>query len=167
MNCEMCGSPGHLTPVSIEGTLLNVCSKCAKYGTPVSKNEVAKYAPPSERVQKALESRAKKSQSKDVFSNAGEEELVSDFAERILRARQLKGWSQEEFAKKLNEKQSVISKIEGGDMVPPDELVKKIEKLLGIKLMEKPSYARVQTASTARGMTLGDFLIQAKKEKKK
>ncbi len=157
MRCEMCGKDvPHLRKVLIEGTVLNVCNECAKFGTPVSEKEAMKYDTKST-VQERLEMREKRMRERDVL----ESEMVLDpeFADRVRNARMKLGISQEELAKKINEKHSVISKIEHGDLVPDENVRKKLEKALSIKLMVRSEPVAVQKKSAQRrGLTLGDLI---------
>jgi Predicted transcription factor, homolog of eukaryotic MBF1 len=45
--------------------------------------------------------------------------------------------SQEDFAKKLQEKKNLIAKIEREEIKPDLQTARKIEKMLGVKLLEK------------------------------
>lgn len=62
-------------------------------------------------------------------------EYVEGFGRIIREAREEMGLTQEDLAKQLNEKVTVIRKIEAGEFNPPIDLVRKIEKLLKIKLI--------------------------------
>ncbi|MEN2974065.1 MAG: helix-turn-helix domain-containing protein [Candidatus Caldarchaeales archaeon] len=62
-------------------------------------------------------------------------EYVEDFGRLIREARERMGLTQEEFAKQLNEKVTIIKKIEAGEFNPSIELSKKIERLLKIKIL--------------------------------
>jgi putative transcription factor len=64
------------------------------------------------------------------------EELASDYDERIRRARENRGLSQEELANELNEKTSLIRKLERGDILPSDGVQQKLERELDIALSE-------------------------------
>ncbi|MCS7126315.1 MAG: multiprotein-bridging factor 1 family protein [Aigarchaeota archaeon] len=64
-----------------------------------------------------------------------EYEYVEDFGRLIREAREKMGLTQEDLAKQLNEKVTVIRKIEAGEFNPSIELVKKIERLLKIKIL--------------------------------
>jgi putative transcription factor len=55
----------------------------------------------------------------------------------IRKARESKNWSREDLGKKINERVSVITRIETGKMTPDTKLTKKFEKALNIKLLEK------------------------------
>ena len=60
-----------------------------------------------------------------------------DFSIKVRNAREAKDWSREELGKKINERVSVITRIETGKMTPDTKLTKKLEKTLNIKLLEK------------------------------
>ena len=87
-------------------------------------------------IKRRLEFRERRMSSKDVYSERGEKELVEDYHKRIQQARNQLGWNQEQLGQKINERKSVISKLENKSMKPDDKLVRKLEKALGIKLME-------------------------------
>lgn len=62
------------------------------------------------------------------------DEVVGDYDERIRNARESAGLTQEELANNLNEKSSLIRKLERGDVLPSDEVQKKLEGALEISL---------------------------------
>lgn len=64
-------------------------------------------------------------------------DIVENYGEIIRNARMKIGLSQEEFAKQLSEKITIIKRIEQGNFKPSIELARKIEKFLKIKLIEK------------------------------
>lgn len=88
-----------------------------------------------------------------------EVEVVEDYAERIRDARGSQGWTQQFLARKLNERESFIKNIEAGRMAPPVAIAKRLEKLLDIRLLEKPSQEEIQP-KIERGsdLTLGDVV---------
>ncbi len=63
-------------------------------------------------------------------------EVVPDYAERVRRARERLGMSQEELAIRVKERVNVIKRIEAGTLVPTVDLARRLEKVLGIKLLE-------------------------------
>ena len=65
------------------------------------------------------------------------EELIEDFEITVRKAREAKDWSREDLGRKINERVSVITRIETGKMTPDVKLTKKLEKTLNIKLLEK------------------------------
>jgi putative transcription factor len=62
------------------------------------------------------------------------DELAQDYDDRIRDARESAGMSQEDLAKELNEKASLIRKLEHGDTLPSDDVQKKLERKLDISL---------------------------------
>ena len=89
----------------------------------------------------------------------------SNFHEIIRREREKRGWSQEELAKRIQEKVSLIRKIENAEITPEPEVVEKLERLFNIKL--RASIEDVQLESKRRNLTLtlGDIVVIKKKKK--
>jgi putative transcription factor len=75
---------------------------------------------------------------RDLYREIGEMELAPDWSKRVRVAREARTWTPEVLGKKLNEKKSVVLKIESGSFRPPDALVRKIEHLLQIRLRADP-----------------------------
>ena len=95
---------------------------------------------------------------KDVYTQGGELELVEDFSQKIRSAREARGWKQADLGAKINERVSVIAKLESGMMTPGDELVRKLERELGIKLKERVQAIAAKKAAASAGLTLGDLM---------
>ena len=156
--CEMCGKKvSNLKTVLIEGSMLNVCPNCARFGKPV-KPEIA--ATPVEIAQR-LELREKRLRTKNVFENI-ENELVDDYAKKIRDARTKMNLTPEELGKRINEKKTVITKIESKSMRPDENLIKKLEITLNIKLTEKTKTEKVETKKTGGALTIGDLIKREK-----
>jgi len=64
------------------------------------------------------------------------DEIAADYDQQIREAREGLGLSQEELAQSLNEKASLIRKLERGDILPSDDVRKKVERKLEISLVE-------------------------------
>jgi len=94
-------------------------------------------------------------------------ELVEEFGAKIRKAREQLGLSHEELGKRLNEKVSLLKKIETGKMAPNDKLAKAVEHLLKVKLIVPAKEVKVPEAKISnkpsRELTLGD-LVQLKKK---
>jgi len=95
----------------------------------------------------------------------GEElELIEDFGERVKRARLRLGLTQEDLAKQLNEKLTIIKKIETGEYKPPIELARKLERFLKIRLLVPAEeflnepIDRYVARGGFSGVSLGDLL---------
>ena len=85
--------------------------------------------------------------------------VATDYDERIRNARERAGLSQEELAKQLNEKASVIRKLEHGDILPSDDVQRKLERALDISLVEGEEADDSEWSSDSPGsMTLGDVV---------
>jgi putative transcription factor len=64
------------------------------------------------------------------------DEVATDYDQRVREAREGRGLSQQDLASELNEKTSLIRKVERGDVLPSDALRKKLERELDISLTE-------------------------------
>ncbi len=157
MTCELCGAEVQRTKmVTIEGTTLSVCQSCAKFGDETGVPIRKRPGVPQE-ILRRLEARTRRMTVRDVYKTEGEDVLVDDYAERIRKAREKKGWKQLDLGTKVN-------KLESGVMIPQDSMVKKLERALDIKLREKPEApATKKAAEVARPLTLGD-LMKVEKE---
>ncbi len=145
VQCEMCGAEtANPTTIKIEGAELQVCSDCAEFGTEVQTQESSsastKYSTGStgsgdtERssTTSTTSSGGGRSRGSDMFDAV--DDLAQDYDDRIRRARESRGLSQSELANELNEKASLIRKVERGDTLPSDDLQKKIERYFDISL---------------------------------
>jgi len=140
MLCEMCGNDVPLTsPVRIEGSVLSLCPSCSRFGVALAPvPEAEKPSAPALRGNPAaaerVAARGRRMQERDLFAELPEMELAEDWFKRIRLAREKRNWTPEEFGKHLNEKKSVVLKIESGNFRPPDPTIRKIEQLLKIRL---------------------------------
>lgn len=155
--CERCGRKARLTLVKIDRAEMYVCPDCLKYGKRV---EVKQDPPRVQATQKApMRARPPKP---DALSKR-EKELAEDYPKRIQRGRERIGLSREDLGKKINERVSVIAKLEHGQMHPSDKLIKKLEKALDIELMEVIEEFNYSSGAGSSGMTLADFIVVKKK----
>jgi len=143
--CEMCGKDVVATSrVRIEGTILALCPDCARFGTPVDPVPATSMAAPASGFARApptapgsgarISAPRRRLEERDLYQEIGEMELAPDWPRRVRVAREARNWTPEELGKKLNEKKSVVLKIESGSFHPPDALVKKLEHLLHVRL---------------------------------
>jgi putative transcription factor len=136
--------------VKVEDSILNVCDRCMKFGDLI---EAVKPA--------SLEKIEKISKPDKPAEPESVEELIEGYAEKIKSKREKLGFKQEELAQKINEKESIIHKIESGHFTPSIGLARKFERFLGIKLVEEVEESKVvisQKGSSGSGFTLGDFV---------
>lgn len=160
--CEMCGKEARLVTADIEGGELNVCSNCTKYGT----------------VKKSFRGNLSSSPSRERSSSvrrhfAVKEEpsfrIVDNYSSLIRSAREKRDMSQEDFAKSLNERESLIAKWEQGSLKPRINIARKLEKKLGVKLVVKEEtdgedLKSEKSKKVSDEFTLGDF-IKVRKRK--
>lgn len=149
MNCDMCGNEAELFRASIEGAFINACSKCAKFGKIIGKVSQEHL------VQKKA---ADVPERKDILV------ITPNFSKLIKQGREKLNLKQEELAKSISEKVSLIHKLETGAVAPRILLAKKLESFLKIKLIEEfhEEKEQLRKGKTA-DLTLGDFVKVKKK----
>ena len=152
MNCELCGKKvGRPKRVKVEGSVLQVCEQCASYGKEVLEK---KKTDTEERLNRIKKGRTRSSRG---FGDESKT-LVMDFPDKIRKARLENDWTQEELANNLNEKKSVVAKLERSDMRPSDSLREKLEKTLDITLLEEIEKVSTSTQHQEGGLTIGDLI---------
>ena len=176
VQCEMCGTDtANPNRVKIEGAKLNVCDECTDFGTEVdtgsSSSSSTKYSTSSSDDSSSTGAGATntgasttsgggggRGRKPDMFDDI--EELAQDFDDQIRQAREHAGLSQEDLAKDLNEKASLIRKLEQGEMLPTDETQAKLERTLDIDLSAGGSTddADWESDSSTGEYTLGDVV---------
>ena len=172
VQCEMCGAEtASPKTIKVEGAELQVCDNCSQFGTEVrdqtsSSSGSTKYSTSSssggssDSGGKSGSSGGKKKRRRrrDMFDEM--DELAADYDQRIRAAREAAGISQEDLAKKLNEKASLIRKIEHGDVLPSDSVQKKLESELDIALTESAGGEdeEWEGGESGSGLTLGDMV---------
>jgi len=156
MECEVCGKEirGKGFKVIIEGSEVTVCARCRDLGVAKPVSMV------SQRGVKKVILKKKSSPSKIEFI----EELIDDYHLIIKREREKRGWSQKDLAKKIQEKESLIRKIENAEITPEPEVVEKLEKLFNIKLREKVPEVKIDLKKSNLTPTLGDIVVIKKKK---
>jgi putative transcription factor len=172
MQCEMCGETIRGTPklVRVEGAELQVCSKCEKYGTEVQQVRRTDLKSPARGGAEKPASAAARAPAqiwhkRDMFDFMGGE-VVEDYADRIKHARMEKGLSQKDLAMQMKEKEHLIKKIENAELMPEDDVRKKLEKVLEIRLLDAPAEAEAEKKVPGNlAPTLGDLTIIRKVKK--
>ncbi len=168
--CEMCGAErASLTTAKVEGAELELCDDCADFGTEVkttSSSGSSKYSTSSSSGTSSTSSASSGGSSssgggstrrRDMFDDM--DEVATDYDQRIREAREGEGLSQEDLAKELNEKASLIRKLERGDVLPSDEVQQKLERRLDISLVEGSGDSDADwEGSDGTTTTLGDVV---------
>ncbi|MEM1583228.1 MAG: helix-turn-helix domain-containing protein [Nitrososphaerota archaeon] len=97
-------------------------------------------------------------------------EYIEDFGKIIREAREKIGLTQEDLARQLNERITVIKKIESGEFKPPVDLARKIEKLLKIVIIvpaeeELEDLSRyLEKGETSKSVSLGLYLRKSEEK---
>ncbi|ESS02551.1 MAG: transcriptional regulator, XRE family [uncultured archaeon A07HR67] len=166
--CEMCGAEqASLTTTKVEGAELELCNSCTDFGTEVreepSSSGGSKYSTSSSSGTTSSSSSSGSSGSsggsgrpRDMFDDM--DEIATDYDDRIRQARESRDLSQEQLADQLNEKASLIRKLERGDTLPTDEIQQKLERALDVSLVEGEEVDEEWETSDAGTMTLGDVV---------
>lgn len=118
---------------------MQVCSSCAEMGEKIDKKKK----------QKKKKKRRRKS---------SQETLANDYGSRVKKAREDRELSISELSDRLNEKTSVLKKIETEDLKPDKSLAGKLAKELDIELYVNPEVSDYDDTSDGdtRKATLGD-----------
>jgi putative transcription factor len=148
--CEICGRPieGEPIPVEVDKAVLYVCRSCAaQYGKRTTQQQ------PQSAVQKKPAPRPAAPRPPPL-----EVELVENFGTVIRRARENLGLSREALAAMLGVKETVLRRIEAGQLQPDLALAKRLERALGVRLLVEAAEEGVAKSGgkVERGLTLGE-----------
>ena len=146
MDCEMCGREQAIIRASVEGSILAVCQGCGKYGKAVG------------RISTPIQAKAAKAEEKPLPEEETEF-IVANSGQLLKHKREQLGLKQEEFARKIAVKESALHKMETGALPPSIPDARRIEKLLGMKLIERVQVAEKAVPEAKKDqLTLGDMI---------
>ncbi|MFH1521174.1 MAG: multiprotein-bridging factor 1 family protein [Candidatus Micrarchaeota archaeon] len=154
--CDICGKTPVRAQVLIEGAKMLACGMCMRSGKVIMRLDEDDGEPIVRPITTHLDSN---------------EEIIEGYGRIIINAREKSGLPIAVIAERIKEKESYIHAIEHERFVPTIEVAKKLEKELGIKLIEKiagtmaPSISK-PSSKNFQPSTLGD-MIEAKKKKEK
>jgi len=118
---------------------MKVCSSCSNIGEEIKTGS------------------RKKRKSRNSSTPRTEKVIVNDYGSRIKEAREEEQISIEELAEELNEKSSLLSKLEKQDLKPDNTLAKKLSERLGVELYTTPTVHNHEVDSgDDRKATIGD-----------
>lgn len=140
MNCELCGKQRELVLALVENSEMKVCSDCSRFGKVLREIE-------------EIKEEEKKFEEEEFV-----EGIVEDYSKIIKEKREKMGMKQDEFAKRLNIKESIIHKIETGVLEPSIEIARKLENFLRIKLITEYNVRYKKIGTDGKVMTLGDLI---------
>ena len=156
MECEICGMPikSQGKKISIERSDLTVCDRCIQFG---KEKENFSFAPKTIEKKKPIRRRI-------AATSLVVDEVIEEYHIVVRAKREEMGLTQEELAKRINEKSSLLGKIERGDILPDDSVIKKLENEFNVKLIEKTrSDEKYDLDVDRKGLTLGDVAFIKKK----
>ncbi|MFW9987158.1 MAG: multiprotein bridging factor aMBF1 [Candidatus Odinarchaeota archaeon] len=165
--CPVCGSIiwGKGQKVLLEGAKITVCHNCAQHGIKIQKPPTSKYA------KKTFPHDMKSSAKQQTIKKPNIEafEIIQDYAKKIRNVRNSLGLNQDQFAQKLNEKPSLLRRIEAGKVKPTIKLARKIEEVYNIKIIKKAdeiegNIERGKYMKKSGGTSLGDIAFIKKKK---
>ncbi|WP_207288518.1 multiprotein bridging factor aMBF1 [Haloterrigena alkaliphila] len=177
VQCEMCGAEtSSPKTIKVEGAKLDVCSNCTDFGTevkqPSSSSTSTKYSTGSgsssssggnssgsASSSSSSSGGSSSRQRSDMFDDM--DELATDYDDLVRNAREEKGLSQSDLANELNEKASLIRKIERGDTLPSDRVQSKLENFLEVDLNAEGGSSENSEwsgGSSSGSYTLGDVV---------
>jgi len=136
-SCDMCGKETGLVLAEIEKVEMKVCQNCAKYGVIRRRADEVRVS-------------SKKMHHEPAFR-------VTDNYASILR--------QEDFARYLQERESIVAKWEQGKMQPSVDIARRLERILGLSLVVEDVEQAFEKEKNSKpeGFTLGDFMKVRKK----
>ena len=143
MECEMCGRViSSAVKARVEGSVLSVCNNCSQFGDLVDVRAEVR-----DRRRITLDTKT----------------INPNFAKIIRTTRISSVLSVEQLAEKMGEKASVVERVEKG-MRPTDELAKKLEKALSVKLFGAEE-AEFDSKKKDTSQSLGDIAVIKHKKK--
>jgi putative transcription factor len=169
LRCEVCGRKINGKPITaiIEGARLMVCVACSKHGRvcqeePKPKLILQRLKPTTAQPRMQMP----KPQTPTVDTS---QELVENYHVKIRQAREELGLSHEDLGRRINEKVSLLRKIETGKMTPDNRLASLLERTLKIKLIVLTKEEKVPKSKMSKAadheLTLGDLMKIDKKNK--
>ncbi len=184
--CDICGSPIKSEPVIVEidGATLILCETCSrKYATAkriktlkpqeVNTSRFLTPQPFSIRVQERGRTTTfrivTRQQPSKIQVRPERFEIVENYAEIVKKARESMGLTRELLARLVGVKESIIRRIEEGQLMPDVELARKLEKILRVKLLvpaqeSAPELPVKPPHSPPEELTLGDIVEIRRKD---
>lgn len=147
MFCDICGEEitARPTRVRLEGTEMMVCGRCRRFGTqvipqrrdyPIRRASVGDHP--------AYISSTRPIEVEDV-------KFVADYADRIMKARQAKNLTHDDLSQGISESVSVLRRLEQGRMTLLSRTARKLEKFLGITLIEAAGETKTEDKAENKG----------------
>lgn len=185
VTCEICGREVpevSVFRVFVEGSMMVICPSCyARYVSRRPREEAQRPSPQQAQPRTALQRPAGMSTQRPLSSTGRRPsttlsprlmeryEVDPSYPEIIRRGREAKGMTTRDLAQRLGESENVIKRIEAGRLTPSIELAKKIEEVLGVKILvarveETEKTGQTPARAPERDLTLGDLVVVRKRD---
>ena len=138
--CEICGTEikGEVYRIRIDASELSVCKSCARLGTIVEGAKKGKEVLEPQHADSNVSGKPKRKPISELYTQIDHEieaemeidAVEEDYGRKTKEAREKAGLKQAELAKRINEKHSLLRKIENEELMPGEEIRKKIERAL-------------------------------------
>jgi len=160
LNCDICGRQivGQAYKVKVEGAKMLVCHNCQALGKPYQDEPAPRQIAPASFARPIRLPRIPAKRPADLPKDIEELDVAENFPELVRKARMKLGWSQEDLARKVKEKLSVIQKIETGKISPNTQLCRQLQHELKIKLLVPRKETPAPKISAPAEVTLGDIV---------
>ena len=132
-----------------------VCSGCQHLGEPYQEEASAPTRPYPLRLRMPRTTYRK---APELPRGMEESEVAEDYSSLVRSQRMKMGLSQEELAKRVKERLTVIQKIEMGKIAPDSKLCRGLEHELRIKLLVPRTAAPAPKIAAPAEVTLGDII---------
>jgi len=160
MICEICGKEFNAKgfKIIVEGAELTVCPNCRKFGASTARSRVPSGT--GSIGGRPMETGYGRSGEQQAPRRPRVIELVEDYNVIVKNKREELGLSQAQLGTNIKEKESVIRRVETKSMRPTTKVAKKLEKELGVKLLESVDGAEEveKKVHLNRGLTIGDII---------
>ncbi|ADN49441.1 multiprotein bridging factor aMBF1 [Vulcanisaeta distributa] len=176
LTCDVCGAliEGEPVIVEIDGAVLTLCQRCARKYTNVKGVKVIRGPSQVQATQQPVSVIKYESRRGVTYRvskprvNVDKYEVVENYAELIREARESLGMSRDVLAKVIGVKESILRRIEDGQLIPDVELARKLEKALGISLLREAEDVGYETQKpVSKSLTLGDVVTLRERSRNK
>jgi len=140
--CEICGTEikGEVYRIRIDASELSVCKSCTRLGTVVVEAKKGKEVLEPQHANSNVNANVKPKRKpiSELYTQIDHEieaemeidAVEEDYGRKIKEAREKAGLKQAELAQRINERHSLLRKIENEELMPGEEIRKKIERAL-------------------------------------
>ncbi len=144
----MCGKQASdIYVIDVEGAQLRVCAKCAR-GEKVISKDIPKPSASGQAIQPERR-------------NPEEEmELIEGYGRAVREAREAMKLPLKVLAEMLNEKETLLLRVEEEKTKPTIQLTAKLEKALNIRLAAQPKSEGAYHGRKSDKATIGDFIVK-------